>query len=207
MQKFSQQSTLRMPSDDVYLRQLLKPDLVNGPWIAGGAVIQWFRGQPVQGHDVDVFFKNQQQYEEWDKVFQHTTAAVFEYPSGISNNTKDCSLIFSSNNARTYKYEHWHLQLIRSRFYDSVDELLDYFDITACKIATDGRVWYTNNPKTIEHIENYVLDMDEIRPENAIKRLFKYWTYNYQPTVDLIERIQQTPDLQNNFSNSTDYDA
>jgi hypothetical protein len=49
--------------------------------------------------------------------------------------------------------------------------------------------------------------MDQIMPDMAVKRMFKYWIYGYQPTVDLIERIQQIPDLQNNFANSTDYDS
>lgn len=207
MQKFSQQNILKLPVDDVYLRKLINPDLVNGPWIAGGAVIQWIRGEPVRSHDVDVFFKNQQQYQTLEKFFQEATVSAYGYPNGAVDRYDDCNLLFSSNNAKTFKYQHWKIQLIKTKFFDSVDELLDYFDITACKVASDGENWYTSHPNTLQHINDYILDMDEIRPETAIKRLFKYWTYNYQPTADLIERIQQTPNLEHNFSNTTDYDA
>lgn len=32
-----------------------------GPWICGGAVIQWINGRPVNGHDIDVWCANYQQ--------------------------------------------------------------------------------------------------------------------------------------------------
>jgi len=208
MQTFSQQNTLDLPSDDLYLRQLIKPDLINGPWIAGGAVIQWIRGQSVSSHDVDIFFRNETQYRTLEKFFQEASVSAYEYPMGVADNTaNESSLIFSSDNAKTFRYNHWKIQLIKTRFFDSVDDLLKQFDITACKVASDGQSWYTNHPHALQHINDYVLDMDVIRPETVIKRLFKYWTYNYQPTADLIERIQQTPNLEHNFSNTTDYDA
>jgi hypothetical protein len=204
MQTFSQQDTLNLPKIDAYLLQLIKPDLVNGPWIAGGAVLQWFNKSTVGSHDVDVFFKNERQFQSLLDFFQKAALSNFELDS---NNIKNCSLIFSSDNAYTFKYDQWHIQLIKTHFFDSVDALLNHFDITACKLATDGTQWYTNHPSTIDHIENKILDMDRIRSDMAVKRLFKYWIYGYQPTVDLIERLQQTPDLENNFSNSTDYDS
>jgi len=207
MQKFSQQDILSIPSNDKYLIQLIKPDLINGPWIAGGAVIQWFNGLPVRSHDVDIFFKNSSQYHLYEKFFQQSIVSSYDYPTSTPNDLKDCSLVFDSPKAKTYKYQHWKIQLIKTNFFNSINDLLDHFDITACKLATDGKRWYTNHPSTINHIENKILDMDLLRPEMAVKRLFKYWIYGYQPTVELIERIQQTPNIENDFAYSTDYDS
>lgn len=210
-QKSCQQDTpmsdnqLRVPLSDLPVLSLVSPDLVNGPWIAGGAAIQWYRGQQVGRHDIDVFFKDEQQFAALKNKISKDVTKIFNDDSTLE--ITPSVLIFNSSNAETYRWNEFTVQLIKSRYFDSVDQLLDYFDITACKLATDGHSWYTNHRSTEQHINDYILDMDIIRPDMAVKRMFKYWIYGYQPTVDLIERIQLIPDLQNNFANSTDYDA
>lgn len=211
MQKFFQRSItvpgnlLSIPVSDIPVVSLIQPNMANGPWIAGGAVIQWYRGQVVGRHDVDVFFRDESQFNSLKNKLQTDMRDVFDFKSSPPSN--NCQLIFNSANAETYQWNGFNVQLIKARYYNSVNELLDRFDITACKVATDGRSWYTNHSSAEQHIKNYVLDMEKIMPEMAVKRMFKYWIYGYQPTVDLIERIQQIPNLQNNFANSTDYDS
>lgn len=198
-------NVLTVPIDDLPVVSLIQPDMARGPWIAGGAVIQWYRGRVVGRHDVDVFFRDESQFNLLKNKLQTDMRDVFDFKSSPPSN--NCQLIFNSANAETYQWNGFNVQLIKARYYNSVNELLDRFDITACKVASDGRSWYTNHPLTEQHIKDYVLDMDQIMPDMAVKRMFKYWIYGYQPTVDLIERIQQIPDLQNNFANSTDYDS
>lgn len=191
---------LRIPVQDLAIIKLIKPNFVTGPWIAGGSVIQWYNGNPVNDHDVDVFFQNQAQYTQVRDRIQ------------LYLNDKDtlglsCSLIFTSPNAETFKIHSHTVQLIKARFYSSVTELLDRFDIIACKIATDGHTWFSNHSQTEKHIQKSILDMDKIVSDSAVKRLFKYWIYGFQPTESLIQRIQSCQELNTNFSNSSDYDS
>ena len=41
--------------DDSEAATLIWPDIQRGPWIAGGACLRWYQGQPVGENDIDVF--------------------------------------------------------------------------------------------------------------------------------------------------------
>jgi len=226
MQKFYRQHThmknlhskLVIPAVDQEIINFIQPNMATGPWIAGGSVIQWYRGEAVGFHDIDVFFRDEQQFLSL-KNKCNTIDRYYMFDSDDDtienvNNTVDLTpaqlsiMVFNSQFAETYKINNTHtVQLIKSRFYPSVTEILKHFDIVACKLATDGKYCFTNHPNTINHIERYILDMEDLVPESAIKRLLKYWAYGYQPTAELLDRFQNSVLLETNFINSTDYDT
>jgi len=191
---------LSIPPVDLKIIELVKPNMSSGPWIAGGSVIQWYKGNPVEEHDIDVFFRDREQYE-------HVKLRLLNDLDPENILDVNCELIFKSTNAETFRYKKHTVQLIRARFYNSVTELLDKFDIIACKIATDGYSWFSNHHETETHINKNILDMEHIVPDSALKRLFKYWVYGFQPTEELICRIENMQNLNTDFSNTTDYDS
>lgn len=187
---------MSMPQVDRCLINFINPNLENGPWIAGGAVWRWYIDQSLNGYtDVDVFFRNKEQFEALsDKL-------------SIASDTRDrMPLFFTSKNAKTYGWKGYRIQLICRSYYDNVKELLDHFDIIACKIATDGERYFASSPDTITHIEQKILDMDEPLQPGSIKRFFKYWIYGFRPQAQLVRRLQLATDLERNFVNSNDYD-
>ena len=212
------QGGISIPRVDRRVLNLVNPNIENGPWIAGGSVIRWMQGLSMNSFsDVDVFFHDQQQFHRLDQQLQQL---IFrEYPNEKytwfdnkiiplvqHEDNPACQQLFRSDNAITYSWYGYRIQLINRSYYDNVDELLSAFDIIACKIATDGRHWVTNHVDTIDHIQYRVLDMAEPLQPGAIKRFFKYWIYGFQPVPDLITRLQQHGNLETNFANSNDYD-
>ena len=104
----------------------IKPDLQHGPWIAGGAVLRWYQNKPVGDHDVDVFVKNDEQFNQ--------------VKNNIINKLNG-TILFDSDNATTYKVyinrdTPYEIQLIK-HYCDSLKDCLDRFDFTVCKISTE----------------------------------------------------------------------
>ena len=205
-----------IPNVDRAVINQIRPNLETGPWIAGGAALRWHRGQIMNSFsDVDVFFRNRQQFYALDQVFQNQLfrdrGQEFDSVSNffnrlVSEPTPTCQQLFRSDNAITYGWNGYRIQLINHNFYSDVEELLSKFDIIACKIATDGVQWVTIDPRTVDHIENNVLDMCEPLQPGAVKRFFKYWIYGFQPVPELITRLQNHRGLETDFANSNDYD-
>lgn len=189
--------SIAIPAIDYSLIEYIKPNLEHGPWIAGGAVWRWYRGQAINSFtDVDVFFRDRAQFDLLND--QLRLGRKNEFDSGEP--------LFISDNAATYSFDGYRIQLIKRNFYDNVDALLNKFDIISCKIATDGRQWFTNNTQTIQHIESSVLDMVNPLQPGAIKRFLKYWIYGFIPTDELITRLQKAENLERNFFMTNDYD-
>lgn len=201
---------LKVPKHDQWVIELIAPDLSNGPWIAGGSVIRWYQGLPVELHDIDVFFRNRKQFDDLkNQLVGRSNNLLSKLSFGALTTYSNWQLIYSSESAETYKTinNEFLVQLIQSKFYTSIDEVLNGFDITASKIATDGKYWYSNHPLTEQHIQNRVLDMDTIQHKSAIKRLLKYWAYGYQPTARTLNLIESQNQLNTDFANDIEYDV
>lgn len=174
---------------------IIKPNWQTGPWIAGGAVLRWYQNQPVGESDIDIFCSSAQQA---DAVIQ----AIKSYGRYTTK--------FESENAITLSYtshdgnQNWVLQVIKRRFFNSPKDIIDNFDISVCKLATDGH--------TLELGENTAKDVREknlrfqmpLQPD-ALKRLTKYWTYGYRPVEGTIESIQNNPVAKWHFNSDEDY--
>lgn len=101
----------------------------------------------------------------------------------------------------------WNVQYIKHTFYDNIDQVLDQFDITVCKIGTDGNSFYTAAGAAAD-IHNKVLRMKYPLKSECVKRLFKYWSYGYEPTHDLLDKIQlEQQQLNWEFDDSDSYNG
>lgn len=186
-----------LPDREVFdMLELSRYDAV----VAGGCARMWWSGHPVGQQDVDLWFSNEK------------NCLLMIHDLHCSSTKKGMSFAkhHDSENALTYKLESTHgeytLQFIR-RCYDSVDQLLGDFDITVCKIATDGKRWHVG--------ENYISDLAtrtlrvvKTHPRIA-KRVLKYIAYGFTPALETLSTVINTPDLRIDYStgDAGDYDA
>ncbi len=175
---------------------LIWPDMKNGPWIAGGAPLRWWQGQPVGESDIDVFCANAKQaadiveriksYGRWTRKFESDNAITLGYWS-----KKDVSKI-------------WTIQIIKRRYFNNLQEVIDSFDMTVCEIGTGGNEWLLNK-HTAKDIRERNLRMKQPLQPDALKRLVKYWTYGYRPVEGVLEDVQNNPIGKWEFALDEDY--
>ena len=174
---------------------LIWPDIKNGPWIAGGACLRWYQGQPVGENDIDIFCANAKQAAEViDRIKSYGRFSVkFESENAVTLNywtKKD----YSTN---------WTIQVITRRYFNSLQEVIDNFDITVCEIGTAGNEWILG-PSTARDIRERNLRFKMPLQPDALKRLTKYWAYGYRPVDGTLEAIQNNPNAKWQFGSETE---
>ena len=165
-----------------YLIELLPKCTENGPWIAGGCLHRTYRKLPLTNADVDVFFKNKEQFE----IFVSTMSLS----SLFSNYTIESTIYSEWHCTLTIKYMDvdWKIQCVTFKYFDNIEELFKSFDINVCRIAYDGtNVIYGEN--ILNEINSNKLKFNEgsiYYPSVTLKRLVKYVKMGYDiEDVDL----------------------
>lgn len=181
--------------DDWEAVSIIEPDAAKGPWIAGGAALRWYQGLAVGENDIDVFCANREQVD--NLVEQVKSYGRY-------------SVKFDSDNATTLSHwnkdsdHQWTIQIIKRRYYNNLQEVIDSFDMTVCEIGTCGNEWLLNK-YTARDIREHNLRMKQPLQPDALKRLTKYWTYGYRPVPGLIEAVQNNPVAKWQFAIDEDY--
>ncbi len=174
---------------------LIAPTFKEGPWIAGGAALRWYQNQPVGENDIDVFCSSAEQaqsvIDHIKSYGRHTTKFESENAVTLSYNSKD--------NSKT-----WTLQIIKRRYFMSLQDVIDNFDITVCQIGTGGNEWLLNK-NTARDIRERNLRMNMPLQPDAAKRMAKYWTYGYRPVEGLLAAVQNNPVAKKMFQTDEDY--
>jgi len=165
-----------------YLIELLPKCTENGPWIAGGCLHRTYRKLPLTNADVDVFFKNKEQFE----IF----VSAMSLSSLFSNYTIESTIYSEWHCTLTIKYMDvdWKIQCVTFKYFDNIEELFKSFDINVCRIAYDGtNVIYGEN--ILNEINSNKLKFNEgsiYYPSVTLKRLVKYVKMGYDiEDVDL----------------------
>ena len=185
-----------IPKEDWEPVTIIDPDIQDGPWIAGGACIKWFEGQAVgPSSDIDVFCKSAKQA-------QAVIAEIKRY----------CrfQIMATTDNAVTIRYHSitdntsWLIQVITIKYFNSLREILDRFDMSVCQIGTGGNEWQLGE-YTARDLRNKKLRfITTLRPD-SLKRMIKYWTYGYIPDSETINAIQNNPNTQWEYNNEDMY--
>jgi hypothetical protein len=175
---------------------IIWPDIKSGPWIAGGACLRWYQGQPVGENDIDIFCKDARQaqqvieniksYGRFSTKFESENAVTLSYHSGEG------------------EYKSWTLQVITRRYFSSIQEVIDNFDISVCQIGTAGNDWIIG-ANTARDIRERNLRMRMPLQPDAAKRLVKYWTYGYRPVEGLVDDVRNNPNAKKVFELDGDY--
>ena len=152
-------------------------NIETGPWVAGGAVRRMFTDGIIHVSDIDIFYKNEEDFEKISKMIESRD----DYKS---NSTNFAYKTFILKNENVYI-----LQLIKKPFL-SVNELLNDFDFTICMAATDGWNWITDD-RFFNHLEKKILFLNNFTPErrskiSISKRIAKYCSYGFTPIPNLV---------------------
>ena len=165
-----------------YLIELLPKCNENGPWIAGGCLHRTYRKLPLTNADIDVFFKNKEQFEQFVSAISLTSL--------FSGYTIESTIYSEWHCTLTIKYMDvdWKIQCVTFKYFDNIEELFKSFDINVCRIAYDGtNVIYGEN--ILNEINSNKLKFNEgsiYYPSVTLKRLVKYVKMGYDiEDVDL----------------------
>lgn len=182
--------------DDQEPVNLIAPDLKQGPWIAGGAALRWYQNQPVGDNDIDVFCASAEQAQ-----------SIIDNIRSYGRYTNK----FDSENATTLGYwdkenkKNWTIQIIKRRYFTSLKDVIDNFDITVCQIGTAGNDWLLNKDTARDIRERNLRFRMPLQPD-AAKRLSKYWTYGYRPVDGLLDAVRTNPIAKKEFQIDGDYE-
>jgi hypothetical protein len=175
---------------------LIWPDIDRGPWIAGGAALRWYQNQPVGENDIDVFCANITQasdvveriksYGRYSIKFESENAATLEYWSKDDYNRR------------------WTIQIITRRYFNSLEDVINNFDITVCEVGTAGNEWLLG-PFTARDIRERNLRFKMPLQPDAMKRMVKYWAYGYRPVEGTMSAVQNNPIGKWQFTEAEDY--
>lgn len=180
--------------DDWEPVSVIEPNLKDGPWIAGGAALRWYQGLPLGNSDIDVFCRDAVQAAKViERIKSHRRYFVK----------------FESDNAVTIQYtssagSDWIIQVITRRYFDSMQHVIDAFDLSVCQIGTDGTDWILGAATACDIRQKNLRFVPPLH-NDAVKRLTKYWIYGYRPVEGTLESIQQNPDAVWKYENDNDY--
>ncbi len=189
-----------VPEQDWPALDVIQPNAKDGPWIAGGACLKWYQGQPVNMSDIDVFFRD---------AFQLRRAM------NRIEDTKRFYVRYRSENAITYEYTTesdsvedvrtvFTIQLIQHKYFNSMEEVIDRFDFSVCQVGTCGTEWVLGEHTAKDIRTRSLRAVGDVKGDVA-KRLTKYWIYGYRPVDGLMNDIINNPNTKYKFEQDGDY--
>jgi hypothetical protein len=183
---------------------IIQPNLNNGPWIAGGAALSWYQGLPINEGDIDVFCKNPQQAKKLIDYIDNLELDFFNgYKTCVSKTDNAVTYHIELVNSKSSDNDYWKIQIITCKYFSSIQEVIDSFDITVCQVATCGYEWILGD-KTAKDINDRNLRFNHLTKDSP-KRLVKYWCYGYIPNTDTLESVQNNEVSNWDFSADEDY--
>jgi len=192
-----------MPVTDSKFKNILakyvKCNLQEGAWVAGGSVRKLWFGLPWADQDIDVFFVNVEQFQEFaDSMAPHVEATNATTPFAFDFNVmvaKPASVGYETGNAITYTLSDetlsdnlFKIQAIKRYFVKDIQELFSSFDFTVTQFVTDGNIIVTTR-EALEDCENHRLRMiTDTTRQFSVLRMTKYTAYGFEPDDDLMKQ-------------------
>lgn len=168
-------------------------DLDTGPWIAGGCLTSLFQNRNLEQSDIDIFCQTGFSFRR----------AVNQVKKQGMVETRD------SSTAKTFRNgsNGFELQIIKFEHH-TLSELLQSFDFTIVKAATDGKT-LVYHPRFFEDLKNYSLRLDHpiTNKSRMASRVVKYankgFILNPQTAAEVIihkeKNIFTTPEPRRGF--------
>lgn len=175
--------TLNKLVEDIYDSSITP---TGGPWIAGGMGRQLAIGE-VEFNDIDVWFDSAQQFDYTKKYLER------QYEHAMHRH-------FDSDNAETFDIGNYKVQLIKRKWYPTVDAVLDDFDFTCCQIAvgSDLKVYGPG----IADARNFILSVNRLDTKAFLARYGKYVSYGYVMDPQRFVEILETEKINYEFDGS-----
>lgn len=176
---------------------IIDPDMDSGPWIAGGAALRWYQNLSVGENDIDVFCSNARQANKIISDIKRFNRYHIKH---------------QSENAVTIDYhrrdkweDKWTIQVITRKYFDSLQSVIDSFDITVCEIGTAGQQWMMNK-ETARDIRSKTLRLKKPYNPDSVKRLTKYWIYGYRPAEGTLDDLVDNDRILWKFNETGEYE-
>jgi hypothetical protein len=172
-----------------------------GPWLAGGALRRTLAGQSLDS-DYDFFFASQEQFDEFCKQVKERGGWQ------ISKNEHNTTLKMPSvapepigEDEFTPYLPEIEVQAITTRWYASLEDVLDSFDFTICQFGYDGEtlvcgdysLWDLGRKRLVPHRLTFAVA--------SLRRLMKYARQGYTicsgGLADILNQVVTRPGIIN----------
>lgn len=162
------------------IRPLPRCSPTQGPWIAGGAIRRLLLGTDLFSADIDYFSKDVQQH--------HLICSRLE--------TMDAVMTHDTKDHKTYRVpaDHdaarWLVQVVRSRFCQSLEKHLDEFDFRLCQTGWDGEAFLVSLG-AYKDLLSKELNVTGVfhNPLGSLMRVVKYYRQGFVPTQACITAL------------------
>ena len=192
------------------------PEMTNGPWIGGGAALSWYLNKDLKT-DIDVWCRGEIQAETVKHALQKLGLKKhFETDNAITFkgdiHEKEENKLWPPNTVRTthngkINKQAITVQIIKRFWPKCAKEIIDDFDITVCKLVTDG-VTYIAGRNTYRDIKEKRLHFVKYYPNTFLKRYTKYVSYGFKPEPDTINQAfaEHGHKLNTEYESENEYD-
>ncbi len=153
-----------------------------GPWVAGGSILAMLDKRGLTGRDVDFFFSSKDQMDQFEAMIKEQVQVKTSV---------------TTDNATTLETRGETLQFIFRRFFTSPFKVLESFDFSVCKFASDGEyIAYTEQSYT-DWRDKVLRNESTIKEPNTADRFIKYSNLGYttetQTLKQLLDWIDEDP--------------
>jgi len=159
----------------------------SGPWIAGGMGRQIAIGES-NFNDIDVWFKDRQQHDELANKL-HDTFGYEMYEK------------FASDNATTFRVGDFTVQLIKRKWYPSLEAVFADFDFTCCQVAVNDDL--TAYGPGLKDAADKILKLNRFDERAFLARYAKYVGYGYAMDPDEFIQIIENNTMNYEFDGTT----
>lgn len=200
-QLLSQEAALlRKPLADERFQQLLKRlpplDLERGPYIAGGCARKLWTGQKWDEGDVDIFFRDPLQRQTYTEKFENnwgiSQGKRGDLLTDLFSSRSSSHLNMDTENAATYhldfKKSVLKLQLIKTRYSNSVTDLWKDFDFSISCFACDHREIIALPAAVDSAVSQRLTVNNPDFSKNLALRVLKYTVYGFSADDDILRQ-------------------
>ena len=175
-------------------------DIDNGPWIAGGVIRKLWQGLKWDDADIDVFFKNKEQFTHFCKnldpyLYEKCEFGNLSQPilAGLTLKSNPIASSYESSNACTFTLTNLpgvnyaiKIQAIQKDFYNSAEELLEDFDWTVCQLVSDGTTIWAPQHTVIDLSKRNLVLSPTTKRTVKLGRLMKYSAYGFKVSDNIM---------------------
>lgn len=168
-----------------YILEILPKCHSNGPWVAGGSLLRTLTGESFLDGDIDVFFQNKQQFENY--VYELVSNSSSDEPHNDHNDRTNKHYIVKHRTPTEwhttivleYLGREWKIQCVKFIYFNCIESLFNSFDFDICMLAYDGESLFSDN-QTLDAIKNKKIALRNIKyPAVTLYRLVKYMRRGY----------------------------
>lgn len=171
------------------------PDLhKNGPWICGGAVRKAVVNESLDS-DFDFFFRSENNFKEWKTKLVRNGLSLLK-----ENEKNEVWILPTSIDSENSVYlPEMKVQLIKFRWYDSIQDVLESFDFTISQFGFDGENIYCGDWSLFDLSRKKLVPLQLTYAMSSFRRLTKYaaqgFTFCSGGLADMLQQVSNDPSI------------